>query len=65
MVVLISVVSNNTAKIPPQKCVVKYFGIFFQGKIILEGGFMKHKGCCVNSRKAYHFSGDYEFVTLA
>ena len=50
-------VSNNNAKIQPQKCDVKYFGIFFQGKIILEGGFMKHKGCCVNLRKAYHFSG--------
>ena len=41
------------------------FQDIFLKKIILEGGFMKHKGCCVNLRKAYHFLEDYEFVTLA
>ena len=41
------------------------FQDIFLKKIILERGFMKHKGCCVNLRKAYHFLEDYEFVTLA
>ena len=46
-----SVVSNNTAKIQPQKRVVKYFGRYFARKTHRKGDSTKHTEDCRKSRR--------------
>ena len=46
-----SVVSNNTAKIQPQKRDVKYFGRYFARKTHRKGDSTKHTEDCRKSRR--------------